>query len=409
MISTPSRSGTDLDLRLAQSFRSWQRDTVGRGILPVIAVAGSRGKSTVVRMIDAIFTAAHLRTATWTNLGVEIRGRRQRGELGGWSLALSRLADSTIDIAIQELHVSTINAVGLPDASYPAAVLTNVLSSSVALGRGEQARRAGMTMARAVHPDGLLVVNGDDPSLADIAAESAAISVVTSLSEESPFLRAHLDDGGSGAWQQRSHLVLGELESSLRLGGVDAFAISCGGSATMQISNLLAAASITYAVGVEPSIIVRALGQFLPAPDVLPGSFNVFEKGSIRAFLDGLGTARTLRTVLKAVNPGARRRQITVIGELSSFSREDVGEMGRLVGRHPGAIILHSNVDASVVDQFRRGISANAYPPVVIHLPTERRALNRALKTVRADDVLLVLHQGEPAQALRALERFLHA
>ncbi|HEU0164082.1 MAG TPA: hypothetical protein VFQ54_03500, partial [Thermomicrobiales bacterium] len=75
------------------SFQKWQRDTLLSGLLPVIGVAGTSGKSTVVRLLDRIFRDAGLRTATWTNLGIEIRGRRQRGELSGWALALSRLAE----------------------------------------------------------------------------------------------------------------------------------------------------------------------------------------------------------------------------------------------------------------------------------------------------------------------------
>jgi cyanophycin synthetase len=412
MIASPEALGQDPGLRLSPNFRSWQRDAISRGILPVIAVSGGRGKSTVVRMLDAIFQRAHLRTATWTNLGVEIRGRRQRGELGGWSLALSRLAESTIDVAIQELHWSTINAVGLPEAAYPVSVLTNVLGPHDLHSRStplEQNRLACLRMVRAVHQDGLLVINGDDPALADIATESGGVSVVTSLSEESPVIREHLDDGGSGAWQQDAELFLGDQDVHLHLGKVSDFPIALHGAAPNQIANLLAAASTAYAIGVDIPTVVHALQHFQADPEILPGSFNVFEKGSFRAFVDQAGPSPTLRPLLRAVNPGNKRRQITVVGDLSSFPLADVQEIGRLIGRHHGAIIMHSNRDLQTIDQFRRGIAANDYPPVVIHLPTERRALNRALKTARHEDVLLVLNHGDPGMAIRALGRFITA
>lgn len=409
MIASPKPLAGDLALRHAPNFRSWQRDAIRGGILPVIAVAGTQGKSTVVRMLDAIFQAAHLRTATWTNLGVEIRGRRQRGELSGWSRALSRLAESTIDIAIQELHWSTINAVGLPETAYPVAVVTNLLGShgpQARIDQLEQNRRAVVSMVRAVHQDGLFVINGDDPALTDLTSESGCIAAVTSLSEESPVIRQHLQDGGSGAWQQDSELVLGDSDRYVLLGEVGDFPIAIGGSAPNQIANLLAAGSTAYALGVDVPTIVQGLRHFRSDPEILPGSFNVFEKGSFRAFLDHAGSSATLRHLLRAVNPGNKRRQITVVGNLSSFADAEVQEIGRLIGRHHGAIILHSNLNAWAIDSFRRGIAANDYPPVVIHLPTERRALNRALRTAKTDDVLLVLNQGDPGIALRALSRF---
>lgn len=409
MIASHETASQDLELRIAPNFRSWQRDTISRGILPVIAVAGSRGKSTVARMLDAIFRAAHLRTATWTNLGVEIRGRRQQGELSGWSLALSRLAESTIDIAIQELHWSTINAVGLPEATYPVAVLTNVLGPSDTSGRSghvEQDRRAAIRMVQAVHPDGLLVVNGDDPVLPHLTSELASATAITSLSEESPAIRHHLQDGGSGAWQREGQALLGGHDTQLSIGKVGDFPVTIQGGAPSQIANLLAAASTGYAIGVDVPTIVGALRDFHTDPEILPGSFNMFEKGSFRACIDRVGTSSTLRSVLRAVNPGNKRRQITVVGDLASFPLPDIHEIGRLIGRHHGAIIVHSNMDPHAIDEFRRGIAANEYPPIVIYLPTERRALNRALKTAGSDDVLLVLNQGDPGMAIRALTRF---
>ncbi len=409
MIAPPETLGRDLSLRISPNIRSWQRDVISRGILPVIAVAGGQGKSTVVRMLDAIFGGAHLRTATWTNLGVEIRGKRQRGELAGWSLALSRLAESTIDVAIQELHWSTINAVGLPEGAYPVAVVTNVLSPGSIHSRTtspEHNRLAGLRVINAVHQDGLLLVNGDDPALADMAEEASSITVVSSLSKESPALRDQLLAGGSGAWQRESELSLGDRDEHLPLGNVNDFPITLRGAASNQISNVLIAASTAYAVGIDILTIVRALRSFHPDPDILPGSFNIFEKGAFRAFVDHACPSPTLRPLLRAVNPGNARRQITVVGKLSGFPPNDIQEIGRLIGRHHGAIILHSNTDRQVVDQFRRGIAANDYPPVVVHLSTERRALNRALKTAKGDDVLLVLCDRDPGTAIRALTRF---
>lgn len=409
MITASAILDQHLALRLSPNFRSWQRDSVSRGILPVIAVTGSRGKSTVVRMLDAIFQTAHLRTATWTNQGVEIRNRRQRGELGAWSLALSRLAESTIDIAIQELHWSTINAVGLPEATYPVAVVTNVLGPHdprVEAALVEQDRRAGLRMLRAVHPNGLVVVNGDDPALADMSSEVGRNAAVTSLSEASPVIREHLRAGGAGGWQEHAALFLGEEQVQLPLGEVMDFRVTLGGAAPQQVSNLLTAAATAYAVGVDVPTIVQALQGFRTDPETLPGSFNVFETGAFRAVVDQAGPSSVLRPLLRAVNPGSRRRQITVIGDLTSLSPVEIQETGRLLGRHHGAIIVHSNMDPGAIDSFRRGIASNPYPPVVIYLPTERRALNRALKTVRSEDVLLVLCHDDPAMAIRALSRY---
>lgn len=397
-------------LRSAPTFRSWQRDTIELGLLPVVAVAGGRGKSTVVRMLDAIFQRAHLRTATWTNLGVEIRGRRQRGELSGWSVALSRLAESTVDVAIQELHWSTVNAVGLPRESYPVVALTNLYGSLDAPHDSDQSKtafRAAQRIGRAVNQDGLMLVNADDPALIGAASVGDAAVVMTSLSLESPILRQHLRNGGSGIWQSESAIHIGDETVSHELCQVRSLPACLDGDAPFQLANAMTAASAAFALGVDNPTIVAALAEFSSTPDILPGSFNVFNKGLFRVVVDVAAPSWFLRPLLRAVNPANAHRMITVIGDLERLPADDVQEVGRLLGRHHGAIVIHSNSESPRLALFRKGVSANQYPPLIIHLPTERRALNRALKMARPRDEVLILTNDHPGPSIRGVQRHL--
>ncbi|MDQ3443061.1 MAG: hypothetical protein M3490_05575 [Chloroflexota bacterium] len=400
IVSTP--------LKAAPNFRSWQRDTVERGLLPVIGVAGGRGKSTVVRMLDAILRKAHLRTATWTNLGIDIRGNRQRGEISGWSLALSRLSESSIDVAIQELDWSTINAVGLPLSSYPLLAVTN-LAGSLDAPLGEDltftARRGAHRVAGAVHANGVLVVNGDDPALIESANTADCALAVTSLSHESPNLRQHFEQGGSGVWIDGSEIRSGDFDNVRSLCVETEIPSSLAGAAQFELANALTAIAIASCIGVDDDTIVRTICEFETSADILPGSFNVYAVNDHRIVVDGVAPSWHLRPLLRAVNPGNRRRQISVVGNLDRLPEHDLPEIGRLLGRHLGAIVLHSNSRQDLMARLIRGIAANNFPPVVIHLPTERRALNRALKTARADDLVLILTGDDPGPSIRAVGR----
>ena len=403
------------DLALApaeQPVQRWQRDTMMAGMLPVIGIAGTGGKTTVVRMLDAICTAAGLRTATWTDLGVEIRGRRQRGELSGWSLALSRLAEGTIDIAIQELHWSTIHAVGLPPMSYPVLALTNLTGGQddgwnpVVL---RNASSAATRVADAAHPAGILVINGDDYSLIDAAAATRATSVVVARSKESPSIVRQIRAGAPAVWNGADGMMVapGHGAPEIPLISLHDVPATLDGAAAFQITNAMIAAAIATSIGISTPDIRRGLHTFRSDPDLMPGSFNHWENASIRAVVSQLASSWQTRLVLRSINPGAKRRQITVLGNLASLAIADVVETGRVLGRYPGAIILYENADQQRLDAFRHGITANEYPPLIVHLPTERKAINRALRTVRDGDVLLMLPGGDPAVACRAITRYM--
>lgn len=394
------------------SFQEWQRDTLRAGLLPVIGIAGTTGKSTVLRLVDCIFRKAGLRTATWSDLGVEIRGRRQRGELSGWGLALSRLAEGNIDVAIQELHWSTIHAVGLPAASYPILALTNLRGAPEAPWNENtlnMATHAALKIAEAGHPKGILVLNGDDYSLIEASRKTESMPVVIAHSRESPALSRQLRAERPSMWTENGVFVASTSAGIRHMMPINGTPLTMHGAANFQVTNVMIAASIAGAVGIADQTIISACSEFRSDPDMLPGSFNVWDSGAVRAVVSTLLASWQMKQVLKAINPGSHRRQISVIGDLSSLEFNDVVELGRLLGRYHGAIVLHSNQDDSRVDALRHGITANEFPPLIIHLPTERKAINRAFRTARDNDVVLLLPTGDPGPSCRATSRFIES
>lgn len=390
------------------SFRQWQRDTQRSGVLPVIGISGTRGKSTVLRLVEAMLRGSHLRAATWTDEGVAIRGRRQRGELSGWTHALARLVERSLDVALQELDWATVNAVGLPPGSYPVVAMIGLrehTESPVQSPSLASAIRAARRVIEAVHPGGFLVANANDYYIVDAAADADATVVMVSQSQDAPALRRHLDDGGAGVWVRHGAIYAGDRINHSYIMRVAEVPLTIDGEASFNVTNVLTAIALAQGIGIDVPCIRRVLNEFRPTWEVLPGSLNIYQADGLRAAVDQLGPAWVLRSMLKAVNPRARHRQVTVVGDLRWIAPEEVHEVGRLLGRYHGAIVLHSDQDEELVQHFRSGIASNPYPPLFISVPTERRAINRALKGLRKDDVLLILTAGDAGPATRAVRR----
>jgi cyanophycin synthetase len=397
------------DVTLAHSsFRSWQRDTSLNTLLPVVGIAGTRGKSTVLRLVESILISTHLRRATWTDLGVQIQGRRQRGEISGWRHALTRLAEGSVDIALQELDWATVNAAGLPPGSYPVVALsglrepTDSPEKSIEL---QAAIRASRTCVAAVHHNGLLIVNGDDAYAVDAAADCDSLTIMVSRSYQQPFLQRHLSEGGVGVWVRNGYIWMGDQQQATRLCRVNGVPITMDGQADFNVTNVLLAIGIARGIGLDNPTIVHSLEGFRSAWDILPASMNVYDGDDYRAVIDQLGPGWVIRSVLRAVNPNADRRQITVVGDLGWIAADEVFELGRQLGRYHGAIVMHGDQEMSRVEDFRKGLAANEYPPLFIWLPTERRAINRAFKTLRKGESLLILTTHDSSAAHRAVRR----
>jgi UDP-N-acetylmuramyl pentapeptide synthase len=181
--------------------------------------------------------------------------------------------------------------------------------------------------------------------------------------------------------------------------------VALDGQFGFQVHNALFAAAIAHACGIGGTDIAGALERFAPSPRLMPGSFNVVDVDGATVVVDRSGPSWFLRPALRAVGHLPARRPLVVAGRMERTPDADLGEVGRLLGRVARAIILHAEEVSPVRAQFlRQGIAANPVPPVLVHVPTESRALRRMLQLVQPGELGFVL-ADDVAAVLRALER----
>lgn len=408
MILTQERVGTGtLDFGFP-SIRKWQTDVQREGLLPLIGIAGTRGKSTVLRLIEAVLQHLRIRVATWTDMGVQINGRNQRAELAGWGRAMSRLAEQRLDVGLQELDWAAVRVAGLPPAMYPVMIHTGIresvesdlLSSRLNLGLG-----GTLKCVAATHHDGIIVANGDDHFVIDSLQETDATVILVSQSADTPNLKRHLDQDGLGVWISNGAFMIGSRKQSLSFGRVSEFPLTFDGEASFNVKNIMLAAGAMHAIGVDLPTIQKVFRTFRAAWDILPASMNFYTYNEAGVVIDQLAPSWILKDVQRVLNPGAKRRQITVVGDLSWIERDEVEDVGKLLGRYNGVIVLHGENDPNRLADFKRGLASNPFPPLVSTLPTERKAINRAFKSLRPTDVLIILTTRDSGTAHRAVRR----
>ncbi len=393
---------------LFPNARAWQSETLRKQLVPLIGVAGTRGKSTVLRLIESVLNAMRFKTATWTDMGVQIRGRHQRAELAGWSRAMQGLAEGHLDVALQELDWAAVSVAGLPTGMYPVMVHTGLRETSEPLGKSSRFQLglgSSIKCIAATHHDGIIVANGDDHYVVDALEDADASVILVSQSIESPNMKAHLHNNGSGVWVKNGVIYVGNERSAARFGNVRDFPITFDGEASFNVKNVLLALGALHAIGVDLHLIRRQFRQFRAAWEILPASMNHYTYHEASVVIDQLAPHWILRDVLKVLNPEMDRRQITVVGDLSWIERDEVHDVGKLLGRYRGAIVLHGEQEDDRLAEFKRGLASNEYPPLLSILPTERKAINRAFGALRPRNVLVILTTRDSGVAHRAVRR----
>ncbi|MFM9106232.1 MAG: hypothetical protein ACKOWF_05995, partial [Chloroflexota bacterium] len=363
---------------LPDSVPGWIGRLRRSGAQPVIAIAGSRGKTTGIHLLDAMLAAAGLRTVLWTDHGVTIAGRKQRGELVPWTRGLALVASGDLDLAIQELDWDTVHAVGLPEEAYPLVAVTNLCANNDAcLLQDETLRavRALRTVRAAARPGARFVLNGDDWAVAGGDHEDDPRNILVTQSRDTPLVRTHLARGGVAAWVEAGDVHFGPAEGAATLLTVADAPISGGGLFGFQVANLLTAAALARACGVPAAAIAAAAASYRPDPMAIPGSFNVFAIRGATVIVDRPAPPWFMRVPLRAVGPLGPGRQVQMIGAARPTPVDDLQETGRLLGRGAGLVVVHGETShPERTAAILQGIAQNDVPPAIVHAESENAA-----------------------------------
>lgn len=382
------------------TLRDWRSRLDRDQVAPVVAIAGSRGKTSVLRIVESIFSAEGQRTATWTNRGVEIERQGQRGELGPWSRAMTRLRAGGLDVAFREFDWTTIRTLGLPESPYPLIAVTNLCANSEAcLATFEMhlARKALHRLSSAVSEGGKLILNANDFDISEITAAECVSRFLVGASADVPTLRRHLDHGGDACWLDDGELVALVDHQRLTITKLSDVPWTREGLIPFAIQNALFACAIALSAGMPVKAIAKGLAAHEPRPESMPGSFNLFPVGAATVVIDRPMPSWFLRTCLRGTTNLGHGRQVRIVGPMLQVPDNDLSEVGRLLGRQNGVIVLHGSWQEDRLSAFRQGVAANEVPPVFVIAADERRAIQQGLDMLRAEDVMLILAENAPA------------
>lgn len=398
----------DLSPSSTSNFEEWRAWVTGAGLQPVILIAGSRGKTTVALLLDAMLRRAGLSVAVWTNDGVDIDGIRQKGELVPWQAVENGLENGTIDIAIREVDWPTAATLATGPRA-PMLAVTNVCQNRedcIAAGDAQPADAAMPALLTTVVGKGWLVLNGEDLAVsADLTGTDHNRLLVT-MGLESPAIEEHLQSSGNLAWLAGDRIVIAVHGRTVDLGSRSAIPFALDGKANFQIFNAMIAAALAVILGIDGGVIRETLATFASDPAVAPGSFNLLSTGNSTLILDRPSSSWFLRPVLRALRDYRRTRMLTVFSGLRGASAADTAEIGRLLGRISNILIVSDDepTDAERIVSAMEGARRNAVPPMLIPVSSELEGVRKAIGLARPKDIIYVL-SDDPAALWTAIEQ----
>ena len=386
--------------------------------IPIVAVTGTNGKTTTVRMVAHILKLMGRRVGVTSTDGIVIDGRiMKRGDMSGPRSAQMVLQNPTVDTAVFEVARGGILREGLGYDRNDVAVVTNVTADHLGLGGIETvAQLAGVkgVLVDAVPRSGTAVLNADDDHVYRMGRRcdgSVVLFTMHKAKGEDGYDRVdgHTNRGNAAFCledtAQGELMVLKHGPRKLPVLYTHLIPATFGGRARFNVANALAAAAAAWAAGAHLHDIRQGLRTFTTSFLQAPGRLNLVEAGGVRVFIDYCHNVDGMRALADFVNrmmeepaPGGggrtlrHGRAIGVIGIPGDRRDQDQRDYGAWAATAFDEIVIRE-------DHNRRGREPGASAANVAN-GIHAKMASREARTTRVDKIL-----DEPSAVHRALRQ----
>ncbi|HYJ60789.1 MAG TPA: cyanophycin synthetase [Actinomycetota bacterium] len=404
--------------------------------IPIIAVTGSNGKTTTVRMIAHIFRGMGRQVGMTSTDGVYIDERLvKRVDASGPKSAQLVLQNPRIDMAVFEVARGGILREGLGYGRNDVGVVLNVTGDHLGLREIEtleQLAQVKQVVIEAVPRNGWGVLNADDPLVVEMRRRCSGNVVMFTMKEQHDLVERWVRRGGKAVVLDRSDrgemIVIKEGRRSMPIAWVHTLPATFEGKARMMVQNAMAAAAAAHVAGAHLHDIRQGLRTFTTSIYQAPGRLNVFDLDGVRVLIDYAHNAAGLDTVgdfverLAADAPAGERPgeaswaanlRVAVVATAGDRRDEDMRELGRVAAKYFDDVIIREDAHPRgrekgetadlILQGVKEGMNAGARAGSAEVILDEMDAARVALDRSRPGD-LVVLCVDYATDVYRELE-----
>ena len=371
------------------------------GRVPVVAVTGVNGKTTVTRLTAHLFASAGLKVGMTNTDGVWVDGHQiDSGDCSGPRSARNVLAHPDTQAAVLECARGGILREGLGFDACQVAVVTNI-GSGDHLGLNyidtlEGLAAVKQVIVQNVSAKGYAVLNADDPHTLAMAKACPGQVILFGMDGRLPALAAHRAQGLRVVYVEGEDIVAVEGSARARIALRDV-PLTRRGAIGFQVQNAMASIAAAWGCGLSFDAIRSGLSSFVNDSHNAPGRFNVMDYRGATVIADYGHNPDAMRALVAAVEAMPARRRSVVISAAGDRRDQDIREQTEILGAAFDQVVLYQDAaqrgraDGEVIALLREGLRGATRTTQVDEIRGEFIAIDHALQTLQAGDLCLVL------------------
>lgn len=371
------------------------------GRIPLVAVTGTNGKTTTVRVISHLLTQNGLRVGMTNTDGVYIDGQRiDTGDCSGPKSARNVLQHPDVDAAVLETARGGMLREGLAFDRCDVAVVTNI-GSGDHLGLNYITSVVDLAVLKRVivqniADGGVAVLNAVDPNVVAMAAHCRGSVTYFAQDRTHPVMATHLALGRRAVYVEDRHLVAAEggVQHRIPLAHIP---ITHQGTIGFQVENVMASVAAAWALGVDWGVIQRGLASFENDSNNAQGRFNLFNYRGATVIADYGHNPDAITALVQAVDNMPGKRRSVVISGAGDRRDQDIRQQTEILGNAFDEVVLYQDqcqrgrADGEVLALLREGLSNATRTRVTHEIQGEFLAIDTALAQLNEGDLCLIL------------------
>jgi cyanophycin synthetase len=380
------------------------------GRIPLVAVTGTNGKTTTVRLIAHLLKTNGLRVGMTNTDGVYVDGHCiDTGDCSGPKSARSVLLHPDVDAAVLETARGGVLREGLAFDRCDVAVVTNI-GSGDHLGLNyittvQELAVLKRVIVQNVSPTGVAVLNATDPNVANMASKCKGSVTFFAQDRHHPVMATHIAQGHAAVYVDKGYLVAvqGAFKYPIALSQVP---ITLGGAIGFQVENAMASVAAAWALHVDWTTIEAGLASFSNDSDNAAGRFNMFPYRGATVIADYGHNPDAMAALVQAVEALPAKRRSVVISGAGDRRDQDIREQTEILGQAFDEVVMFEDQcqrgrkNGEVMALLRAGLQGAKRTTESHEIYGEFLAIDKAMDKLQAGELCLILvDQVEEAMA----------
>ena len=376
------------------------------GRIPVVAVTGTNGKTTTVRLISHLLAQQGWCVGMTNTDGVYVDGHCiDTGDCSGPKSAKNVLHHPDVDAAVLETARGGILREGLAFDKCDVAVVTNV-GSGDHLGLNyittvDELAVLKRVIVQNVAAKGTAVLNATDPVVAAMAAKCKGAVTFFALDQYHPVMATHRAQGHAVVYVDKGQIVAakGAQKHYLNLSEIP---MTLGGAIGFQVENVMASVAAVWALGLDWETVRAGLASFSSENDNAQGRFNIFNYKGATVIADYGHNPDAMAALVQAVHALPASRRSVVISGPGDRRDEDIRQITQILGDAFDEVVMYEDQcqrgrsDGEVMALLREGLASAKKTTQRSEIYGEFLAIDTALAHLQAGELCLVLVDQVP-------------